>query len=108
MPEFHSSSNPKNAGPHQPDLALLRDHLGAFGQGHLLQFWEQLDPLRQQALARQVEQLDLGLIGDLYRGTSTGYPGAGDGPDWESLARRAEPCAITTKVPIFEIWVLMS
>ncbi len=91
MSEFHRSSNAKHGDPLPPDVALLRNHLATFGQEHVLQFWQQLDPLKQQALVRQVEQLDLKLFGDLYRNACTESPEASDGPDWESLARRAEP-----------------
>jgi len=87
MPESQYSSDSSNP----LDVALLRDRLRAFGQEHVLQFWERLDPQRQQALAMQIEQIDLELIGKLYRGACNDSPVANVGPDWESLARRAEP-----------------
>lgn len=88
-----------------PDVVAMRDHLASYGQEHVLQFWDRLEPLSQQALARQVEQLDLKLIQNLYhsvmespqnRGDDTPRDGdnslgVGDGPDWESLARQAAP-----------------
>jgi UDP-N-acetylglucosamine/UDP-N-acetylgalactosamine diphosphorylase len=90
MRESQSRPNLENPGRSQPDVVVLRDHLARFDQAHVLQFWDQLDPLKQQALALQVEQLDLGLIQALYRNASGDSPAKG-GPDWELLARRAEP-----------------
>ena len=45
-------------------LATLRPH----GQEHLLAFWDQLDPAQREALARQIEAIDFGLMGRLYDG----------------------------------------
>ncbi|MEO2049056.1 MAG: UTP--glucose-1-phosphate uridylyltransferase, partial [Pirellulales bacterium] len=82
--------------PHS-DIAAMREHLASYDQEHVLQFWDQLEPLEQQALARQVEQIDLQLIQDLYRSVDESPRDSGEssgdrnGQDWESLARRALP-----------------
>ena len=61
----------------------LQERLAAFGQQHLLQFWDELDAPQQHALARQIEQLDLPLLGDLFSGEAAEE-------DWAALAERAE------------------
>lgn len=62
----------------------LQDRLDAHGQQHLLAFWNDLSADQQQQLTRQVEAVDLDLMGRLYRGDSRPT-------DWAQLARRAEP-----------------
>ena len=64
----------------------LRAKLQQTGQEHVLTFWERLDPGRRQALARQIDQIDLRLIQKL---TKTGHAGQA----WAELARRAQPPA---------------
>ena len=123
--EDPNHSKPGSPVPFPPDVVALCDHLRAYGQEHVLQFWQQLDAERQQSLARQIKQIDLERIGDLYRSTGDYYSVVEDGstvvedessevevkdgssevevkdgasernhrPDWESLARRAEPPA---------------
>ena len=67
-----------------PDVAVLRERLTPFGQEHVLQYWEQLDPAGQAALAAQIDKIDLELLGELFRGASESH-------DWAALARQAEP-----------------
>lgn len=67
-----------------PDKQVLLDLLRPTGQEHLLAFWEDLDAAGQQALAAQVESLDLSLMQSLFSGDM-------DQPDWAELSRRAEP-----------------
>jgi UDP-N-acetylglucosamine/UDP-N-acetylgalactosamine diphosphorylase len=43
----------------QKDLEKLRNQLQKYGQGHLLQFWEDLDEDRQRGLLAQIHRLDL-------------------------------------------------
>ncbi|QEG37040.1 UTP--glucose-1-phosphate uridylyltransferase [Bythopirellula goksoeyrii] len=62
----------------------LEERLKPFGQEHLLQFWDELSPPQRQALASQIEAVDLGQINSLFRGEV-------DQPDWAQLSRRAEP-----------------
>jgi UDP-N-acetylglucosamine/UDP-N-acetylgalactosamine diphosphorylase len=42
-------------------------HLAAHQQEHLLRFWRELPPEQQQALARQIDELDLSQIAALFR-----------------------------------------
>jgi UDP-N-acetylglucosamine/UDP-N-acetylgalactosamine diphosphorylase len=44
----------------------LRDKLAPFGQEHLLAFWDRLEPVEQQALAKQIEEIDFDEIQQLY------------------------------------------
>lgn len=62
----------------------LQSRLADHGQQHLLAFWNELSPEQQQNLVRQIEAVDLDLMGRLYRGDSRPT-------DWAALARRAEP-----------------
>ncbi|TWU21944.1 UTP--glucose-1-phosphate uridylyltransferase [Bythopirellula polymerisocia] len=62
----------------------LVDRLKPFGQEHLLDFWEELSSSQRQALAQQIEAVDLGQIDSLFRGEV-------DQPDWAELSRIAEP-----------------
>lgn len=62
----------------------LEERLKPFGQEHLLQFWDELSPPQRQALAAQIEAVDLEQINSLFRGEV-------DQPDWGQLSRRAEP-----------------
>ncbi len=64
----------------------LRAKLQQTGQEHVLTFWERLDTPARQALARQIDQIDLRLIQKL---TKTGHAGQA----WAELALRAEPPA---------------
>jgi UDP-N-acetylglucosamine/UDP-N-acetylgalactosamine diphosphorylase len=70
--------------PRNADKPALLARLKAYGQEHLLAFWDELtDPQRRQ-LSSQIEGVDLDLIASLYRGEV-------DQPDWAELSRRAEP-----------------
>ena len=64
----------------------LERRLGAHGQRHVLRFWGRLSPAEQQALARDIESVDLALVARLYRDEIANE-------DWAALARRAEPPA---------------
>ena len=44
-------------------LDLLRPH----SQEHLLSFWDDLDPMQRESLARQIEEIDFALIRRLYQ-----------------------------------------
>ena len=61
-------------------LRILRP----YGQEHLLAFWDQLDPDRQESLARQIRAIDWPLIERLYRDRD-------DQADFGQLADRASP-----------------
>jgi len=61
----------------------LSAKLAPHGQEHLLQFWESLAPHEQTALARQIHNIDHGLVGKLFRDQKASQ-------DWESLAKKAE------------------
>ncbi len=67
-----------------PDFAALQSKVSAHGQSHLLGFWDQLTSESQQALAKQLEAVDFGLIADLHRGDL-------EQPDWAELASEATP-----------------
>lgn len=41
------------------DANDLREHLTAFGQSHLLQFWEELDETERGELASQLRSFDI-------------------------------------------------
>jgi UDP-N-acetylglucosamine/UDP-N-acetylgalactosamine diphosphorylase len=60
-------------------VARLEPH----GQAGVLRFWDRLSPAEQEALAAQIEALDLQTLGHLFRGTAPA-------DDWAGLAARAE------------------
>jgi UDP-N-acetylglucosamine/UDP-N-acetylgalactosamine diphosphorylase len=62
----------------------LLDVLRPFGQEHLLDFWDTLAPAEQQALARQIESIDFGLLRRLFGRRA-------QQADVRQLAARAEP-----------------
>ena len=62
----------------------LERHLAAFGQQHVLAFWEELDSTQRDKLAAQVEKLELELLDELFRSRLASE-------DWADLARRAAP-----------------
>jgi UDP-N-acetylglucosamine/UDP-N-acetylgalactosamine diphosphorylase len=62
----------------------LENYLRPFGQEHLLRFWDELNESQQQALAKQIRDIDLAHLQRLFRG-------AGKSIDWRELALRAEP-----------------
>ncbi len=68
--------------------ANLREHclskLEPYGQQHLIQFWDELDPSEQKHLADQIDGIDLEQITSLFRGDI-------DQPDWEALSHQASP-----------------
>jgi UDP-N-acetylglucosamine/UDP-N-acetylgalactosamine diphosphorylase len=66
------------------DYESLIAQLQPYGQEHLVQFWDQLDPLQQQRLAGQIAAVDLNQMKSLYEEEAATS-------DWEALARRAEP-----------------
>lgn len=45
----------------------MKTKLQAFGQEHLLTYWDALAPFERECLARQIEQIDFALLADLYR-----------------------------------------
>ncbi|MEO0531679.1 MAG: UTP--glucose-1-phosphate uridylyltransferase [Planctomycetota bacterium] len=67
-----------------PAPAELAERLAAHGQEHVVQYWDELSADQQQALAVQIEAIDLEEIAALYAGDV-------DQPDWHEVARRAEP-----------------
>ena len=72
------------------DRAELLERLEAFGQSHVLRFWDQLDPAQRESLAAQIEATDLQLIQSLARDHAATA-------DWEELARRADPPPAITR-----------
>lgn len=62
----------------------LQERLRAFGQEHLLAFWDELDGTSRHRLARQIDALDLPGLDRLSRSAETT-------DDWHVLARRAAP-----------------
>jgi len=69
--------------PHFAGLpAPLVKKLHAFGQEHVLRFWQELDPGRRSHLTRQLEAIDLELIAKLVSGSEAK-------PDYAALAARA-------------------
>jgi len=71
-----------------PAPAALLKSLESHGQHHLLAWWDHLTPDRQQALARQIEALDLALVNRLAREHAQH---ASAGADLKSRAERAQP-----------------
>ncbi len=64
-------------------LALL----SRYGQQHLLNSWEQLEPSQRDQLASEIRQVDLDLITSLFRETHE----AAAEVDWRELSVQAEP-----------------
>lgn len=62
----------------------LQEQLKAFGQEHLLQFFDELEPAAQQRLVTQIEDVDLDLIAQLAHHEA-------DTVDWGAMARRSTP-----------------
>lgn len=67
-----------------PAPSELAQRLATHGQEQVVQFWDELTADQQQALAAQIEAIDLGEIAALYAGDV-------DQPDWHEVSRRAEP-----------------
>lgn len=61
----------------------LLDHLRPYKQGHLLQFWDQLDPDSQAKLAEQINQVDFDELSQLIEGKDSTT-------DFAALAARAD------------------
>jgi UDP-N-acetylglucosamine/UDP-N-acetylgalactosamine diphosphorylase len=57
--------------------------LTAYGQEHLVQFWEQLNTAERDQLSEQIAKIDHGQLARLFRGNV-------QGPDWAALAARAK------------------
>ena len=66
------------------DRLVLLERLRAAGQEHLVQFWDELSPAGQTALAVQLESIEFDVIGQLVAGHD-------DAPDWSELASKANP-----------------
>jgi UDP-N-acetylglucosamine/UDP-N-acetylgalactosamine diphosphorylase len=64
------------------DKDELHRHLAAFGQEHVLAFWDELDEAARDKLAAELERLDFELLDALFR-----RPVAAE--DWAGMARRA-------------------
>jgi UDP-N-acetylglucosamine/UDP-N-acetylgalactosamine diphosphorylase len=62
----------------------LENYLKPFGQEHLLRFWDELNAVQQQALAAQIQDIDLEQLQRLFRGAEKSI-------NWRELAERAEP-----------------
>lgn len=62
----------------------LAAKLAAFGQDHVLRFWDELDAAGRAQLVKQLTAIDLERLAELYK------QGAGS-CDWAALARRATP-----------------
>jgi UDP-N-acetylglucosamine/UDP-N-acetylgalactosamine diphosphorylase len=60
----------------------LRSRLAAFGQEHVLDFWDELTPPQRQQLTAQIAALDLKQINALFHGAAAPE-------DWAELAGRA-------------------
>jgi len=74
------SAEPRAQGADREDgWDRLREH----GQEHLLRFWEALNASERQQLTRQIADLDLAMIGRLFKGHE-------DHLDWEEVAARSE------------------
>lgn len=67
-----------------PAPAELTSRLARHGQEHAVLFWDSLTAADQQALAAQLEAVDIEELAALYKGDV-------DQPDWHALARKAEP-----------------
>jgi len=61
-------------------LSVLRP----FGQEHLLGFWDQLAPVEQESLGRQIESIDFALVRRLFERRD-------QQADFRQLAARAQP-----------------
>ena len=73
--------------------ASLTAHLKTHGQEHLLRFWDELAAAQQNALSRQIEELDLPRLGALVKSNES----TGESP--AEKARRAMPPANMVTVP---------
>ncbi len=62
----------------------LEARLARYGQGHLLQFWDELDEAGRGRLAEQIAELDLDQLSQLIAGEDPK-------PDFAALAASAEP-----------------
>ncbi len=82
-----TAKNSGSAGNHRGSAsnhhADLYRRIAAYGQEHLLAFYDQLPPIQQSELLAQIESLDFGLITELAAGVT-------DVPDWHALAERAQ------------------
>jgi len=67
-----------------PDREELLARLKPHGQEHLLRFWEELDAVGRQQLAKQIAVIDFEQIAALFRTRE-------ENPSWAALARRAVP-----------------
>jgi UDP-N-acetylglucosamine/UDP-N-acetylgalactosamine diphosphorylase len=72
-----------------PSLETLTSQLKPYGQTHVLQFWEELEPSQQAELAAQIEGFDLQQLQALYQSKDTQS-------HWGELAAKSTvPPAIT-------------
>jgi UDP-N-acetylglucosamine/UDP-N-acetylgalactosamine diphosphorylase len=62
----------------------LQQRLSAYGQEHLLGFWDELSNEERRSLAEQIDRVDFELIEQLFRDESSGE-------DWGTKAERATP-----------------
>jgi UDP-N-acetylglucosamine/UDP-N-acetylgalactosamine diphosphorylase len=67
----------------RPNRAELDTRLVTYGQGHLLQFWDQINDAGRTRLAQQIAAVDFEQVAALFRQTAATH-------DWSALARRAE------------------
>ena len=79
-----------------PAPASLLESLESHDQHHLVAWWDELTPDQQRSLTRQIEGLDLPLVGRLAREKSQPVA-AGDDP--KSRAERAQPPAELIRQP---------
>lgn len=65
------------------DRTELRKLLARHDQTHLLQFWDELDTDQRSHLVQQISKIDFEQLTELIQGSDSG-------PNWESLAARAQ------------------
>ena len=78
--------------------AALQSRLEAYGQAHVLRFWDELSASQRQRLVRQIESLDLERIAAFWASRQK----SGEKPQGESLAdvaKRAVPPASIVRLP---------
>lgn len=66
------------------DRETIQQRLKAFGQQHLLAFWDTLSDVQQQRLLEQLAGIDFPLVDQLFRAHEQQH-------DWAAIAARAEP-----------------
>eukprot|EP00117_Sycon_ciliatum_P034969 scpid50080/ scgid26590/ UDP-N-acetylhexosamine pyrophosphorylase; UDP-N-acetylgalactosamine pyrophosphorylase; UDP-N-acetylglucosamine pyrophosphorylase len=78
-------------------VSELRSRLESFQQGHLLQFWEQLDDVQKQSLFDDLSSIDLRKVTDYYKRT-TRQTGGGGGTERSDESLRPVPDELSGSV----------